>query len=309
MLHRAGALCAALLPLLACGPKDLEPPAAAPVLGDTPNPTGLLAEPHVGLQLATEPYELSPGREDGPCWYVNLNNEEALDVVRMQTASHPILHHFNIFSSTLEKEDGWGRCPDSIELFVGARPIIDGSGAAVDYVFPEGIAVRLEPKTLIIFQLHSINTATEPKPQQFVLNLHTEPGVDHTLADIYGFTNLGLELPPEQVSAHPKDCNIEQGMWVMTMSSHMHARAIEAKAELIRGGGAPELLYRTERWDDPEVKTFDPPRYFDVGDVVRFSCTYDNKDARVVKYGPDADDEMCFVFGYYYPKQGLVPCF
>jgi hypothetical protein len=296
--------------LAACGPRDPVVPVAMEPLPEPvrDNPTGLLPVPAKGLQLPTDRYELAPAEEDTSCWHVNLRNTEPIDVVRIETAHLGALHHFNIFASTLEKEDGWGRCPDNIELFVGARPMLDGSGADVDYRFPEKIAVRLEPNALLIYQIHALNAGSSPRAQQFVINLHTEEA-EHTLADIYGFTHLGLELPPMQRSTFTKDCNVEQEMFFLTMTAHFHARGTEATGEIIRQGQAPISLYRTERWDNPDVLRFDPPVHADPGDVVRIACSYDNKDNHVVRYGPDANDEMCFVFGYYFPKVGLVPCF
>src|SRR5262245_50105437 len=87
----------------------------------------LIMPPDVGMQLASEEVVLESGHEETRCWYVNLRNTEPIDVVRLETAQRLGQHHFNIFASNLDKPDGWGRCPTNEELFVGARPIIDGS--------------------------------------------------------------------------------------------------------------------------------------------------------------------------------------
>jgi hypothetical protein len=279
--------------------------------GDGPvdlGPTGLLAVPEHGRQLTSEPYDLEPGREVTRCYHVNLGNEEVLEVARFETNQRPGQHHFNIFMSDLEREDGWGRCPDSIELFVGARPIVDGSAGAVSYAFPDGMAFPLPKSTLLILQLHSINTTPEPLEQQFVMNLHTRETPASTHVDIFGFTTFEIELPPKQTTTIRKDCPIYDPIGLLSVTSHFHARGDLATAEIVTDGASSGIFYRNERWDDPEVMFFEDPMRVGNGDVFRFECTYTNDDDFTVRYGPSADDEMCFVFGYYFPKQGLIPC-
>lgn len=271
-------------------------------------PTGLLAMPENGMQLATEPYDLAPGRETTRCYHVNLNNAEEIEVTGFETNQRPGQHHFNIFMSDLEREDGWSRCPDSIELFVGARPIVDGSAGAVSYRFPDGMAFPLPKNTLLIFQLHSINTSETPLEQQFVINLHQRDEPAQTHVDIYGFTTFEIELPPKQTTTVTQDCPIYDPIGLLSVSSHFHERGKLATVEVMRDGASSGVFYENTKWDDPEVMFFDEPRRVGNGDVVRFTCTYDNQDDFTVGYGPSADDEMCFVFGYYFPKQGLIPC-
>ncbi|MCK6547330.1 hypothetical protein L6R52_15875 [Myxococcota bacterium] len=297
---------AACAVLAACGAgESTEPSTTEPAdLG----PTGLLALPSRGVQLATDPVELAPGGEETYCFNLNLDNDEALDVVRFQTARLPGLHHFNVFASTLERDDGWGRCPNNEELFTDARPIVDGSGNQVDYAFPEGLALRLEPRTLIIAQVHFLNAQAKAAMMQFVLNLHTEEP-PHTLVDIYGFTTFDIALPPRRITDVVKECPVHDRIRMLTMSTHVHARAIRVTAEVERTTGEIEPVYETDSWADPALLRFAEPILVGGGDVVRFTCTYDNRDDFTVRYGADAADEMCFLFGYYYPKVGLIPCF
>jgi hypothetical protein len=272
-------------------------------------PTGLMALPERGMQLASEPVMLEPGKETTRCYYANLRNPSPIDVARFQTAQRTGQHHFNIFASDLTFDDGFQRCPTNEELFVGARPIVDGSGGSVDYPFPGGMAYRLEPNTLLIFQLHWINPTASPAEQQFVLNLHTPPEPPKTLVDIYGFTNFRIDIPPNEAKVETKECAVYDSIGLLTMSAHFHARGTLATAELIPAAGAPRSLYETRSWDDPDVVVFPEAVRVIEGDRIRFACHYENREDRRVTYGPSSDDEMCFVFGYYFPKVGLIPCF
>ncbi len=269
---------------------------------------GLLEPPERGVQLLSEPFVLDAGQERTRCYHLNMNNAEVLEVVRFQTNQRPGQHHFNIFMSDLEREDGFGPCPDEFELFVGARPIVDGSSGAVDYRFPDGMAFPLPANTLIIMQLHWINVTDAPAEQQFALNLYTADEPARTHVDLYGFTTLEITLPPNERTTIQKDCTIRDTIGLLSMSSHFHQRGVLATTQVIRDGRS-EQVYSNDRWDDPEVEFFDDPIPVTNGDVVRFECTYDNADDFTVEYGPSASDEMCFVFGYYFPKKGLIPCF
>jgi hypothetical protein len=285
------------------------PPMEMPPPVEDGGPTGLLALPEEGVQIATEPYDLEPSGEDIRCFYRNLKNTDPMHVVRFRTGKLPGLHHFNVYLSDLEKNDGWGRCPTGDEFFHGARPIVDGSGSTVDYQFPDGLALELHENALIIMEVHFLNPTRDPKPQQFVLNLHSETG-GHELVDIYGYTNFDIHLPPHETTNVSKDCIMRDRVRMLTMSTHFHARGIRATGELIRNGTTePELLYETTNWAEPTVLKFEEPLFVGEGDTIRFTCTYKNDDDFEVEWGVDAKDEMCFLFGYYYPKVGLIPCF
>ncbi len=277
--------------------------------GSTPEYDGLLEPPAHGLQVTSEPFVLEPGQETTRCFHVNLGNAEQLDVVRFETNQRPGQHHFNIFMSDLEREDGFGPCPDEFELFVGARPIVDGSSGAVDYAFPDGMAFPLPKDTLIIMQLHWINVTDQPAEQQFALNLHTAEGPVATEVDLYGFTTLEITLPPNERTTIQKDCVMRDNIGLLSMSSHFHQRGVLATTAVMRDGAPADQVYSNERWDDPDVEFFERPIAIKNGDVIRFACTYENRDDFTVEYGPSASDEMCFVFGYYFPKKGLIPCF
>jgi hypothetical protein len=270
----------------------------------------LLAPPEHGLQLTSEPYELTPGEERTRCYYLNLANAEPLQVTRFQTQQLAGQHHFNIFASDLDKPDGWGPCPTNEELFVGARPIVDAAAAEVDYRFPDHMALELEPNTLVIFQLHSINVADAPRTQQFWLNLHLAETPAQVLVDIYGFTNFGIDIPPLSTKIESKDCVLYDQVGLLSMSSHFHQRGTLATADFISADGrTSERLYENTKWDDPQVLFFEKSVRITPGDTIRFACHYENRDDVAVRYGPSVQDEMCFVFGYYFPKVGLIPCF
>jgi hypothetical protein len=50
---------------------------------------------------------------------------------------------------------------------------------------------------------------------------------------------------------------------------------------------------------------FNPPIAPAAGQGLRYTCTYNNTTTGIVTFGENADQEMCFLWAYYYPDQGF----
>src|SRR5262249_6892804 len=60
-------------------------------------------------------------------------------------------------------------------------------------------------------------------------------------------------------------------------------------------------VYRSDNWDAPFFKVFDPPLYVGLNEGVRFTCTYFNETNDVIGFGGHADvQEHCNLFFPYY---------
>jgi hypothetical protein len=61
-------------------------------------------------------------------------------------------------------------------------------------------------------------------------------------------------------------------------------------------------LYDTADWDEPEIKNYEPALQVRSGQVVEFTCDYDNPGDTTIIEGPATTDEMCMApFMYYTP--------
>jgi hypothetical protein len=268
-----------------------------------------LVLPEAGLQIAVPPRDLAPGEEIEECYFKSIDNAEALDVVEIETAAALGIHHFNIWKTSIEHAEGWDACPDSSTMWLSGRMLVDGSAAPVDHLFPPGVAVAVAPQTMLVFNLHMINATPDELRQQLVLNLTTtaEP-VEH-YSEVFGFSIFDIELPPRQTTTLTRDCQLLSGTNIVTLSSHFHARGDAAFADLYREDGA-HRIYDNASWSEPVVAYYDPP--LAIGDAslwLTYGCTWTNESDDVIHYGGSAyDDEMCFVFGYYYPIEKLPVC-
>ncbi len=70
-------------------------------------------------------------------------------------------------------------------------------------------------------------------------------------------------------------------------------------------GHLRELLVDRNPLISPPITAFDPPLEFDSGEGLRWTCTYENPTTNAVAFGLSAEDEMCFLWGYYYPGPGI----
>ncbi len=79
--------------------------------------------------------------------------------------------------------------------------------------------------------------------------------------------------------------------------------------------GASEVVADAKSWSDPPLEIFDPPLDFPVGDGGAFStkglayqCKYLNPTPIPVTFGEGFNDEMCFLWQYYFPSRGFQIC-
>jgi hypothetical protein len=56
------------------------------------------------------------------------------------------------------------------------------------------------------------------------------------------------------------------------------------------------------------VASTQPPIAFTRSNGLSFQCDWTNTTDQLVSFGEGALDEMCFVFGYYYPSTGVDTC-
>ena len=61
-------------------------------------------------------------------------------------------------------------------------------------------------------------------------------------------------------------------------------------------------------WDEPETVTHDPPFRVPDGGGFKLTCDWNNLSDEPVGFGTGVDDEMCFIWAYYFPSRGALVC-
>jgi Copper type II ascorbate-dependent monooxygenase, C-terminal domain len=77
---------------------------------------------------------------------------------------------------------------------------------------------------------------------------------------------------------------------------------VHSTIERVANASAPtsKPLHESRDWSEPPLTFFDPPLRFDGSDGLRLTCRYRNETDQAVHFGVEAQDEMCFMWLYYY---------
>ena len=75
-------------------------------------------------------------------------------------------------------------------------------------------------------------------------------------------------------------------------------------------GNLGDKVADSSSWSDPKLNLFSPPLAFDQGASTGFAyeCQWQNTTDQMVTFGESFNDEMCFLWHYYYPSQGFQVC-
>jgi len=172
---------------------------------------------------------------------------------------------------------------------------------------PDGVAYRLEAHQRIFLQLHYINVGE--KPAEIVgsveLSLATDTTPKEAKSLFIGATNIMLAAgQPGSATYFGKPPTQSGAMRVFALTSHTHQLGILSTIERVSSAAAPAVtpLHESLDWAEPPLTQFSTPLLFDgsSGDGLRLTCRYMNTTARTVTFGTAADDEMCFMWLYYY---------
>ena len=304
----------AMILLGACGRAPVAEQAPAPVTQDAQQESyQKFKPPEIGFQIDTGEFDIQPHTEVYRCGYVELPSADDLDVIRFDSTMLPGSHHMNVFA--MHKRD---------EKFKpGVRedcPFVDFS--LMDYVYaaqtpsakaelPANVAIKFKARTQFVVQMHYINAGDTVRKAGVKINFTgVAPGTITTFANVILTTNLGIKVPPKStkvVAGSP--CIVSKDIRVVGLASHAHKRLVDFTAKFYDGAKATDTVYNTTDWQHPEYTYFTPPMLVKAGQGFTYACTYKNDNDYEVKYGGEADDEMCMLVGYYYPaNDGGIYC-
>jgi hypothetical protein len=172
---------------------------------------------------------------------------------------------------------------------------------------PAGTALAVEPHQPVFLQLHYINLDTK--------TLDIEGAIDVTFADpsatpptevqsiFTGATSLSIPAGQDALGEFFFKPGMAGKPWhVFALTSHTHSLGVDSTIERVASKGAPDVtpLHESLDWHEPPLTTFDPPLMFDGSDGLRLRCHYHNDTDHDVSFGTRFEDEMCFLWLYYY---------
>ena len=125
--------------------------------------------------------------------------------------------------------------------------------------------------------------------------------------------NPDLSIPPGQDWTTPwRFLDVPDGSHVFAITGHTHQYGTRVEINTSTGRDDPGAeIYPGEQdylWDEPPVTYFEPALSFQNNSGFQYRCSYNNTSGGQVGFGESANQEMCFLWAYYYPSQGYRLC-
>ncbi|WP_438021980.1 hypothetical protein [Sorangium sp. So ce233] len=169
---------------------------------------------------------------------------------------------------------------------------------------PDGVALKVEPGTVLVMNTHYLNATPEPIVADARVNLYTMPPeqVEQEAGMLFHY-NPFIRVPASGEASARMRCRIDEDISLVRIQSHMHRRGVGFAAHRVRGDGAMEEIYSNQTWEEVPVKVFASPLEVKAGEALDFRCDYVNPEPRDVAQGLTTRDEMCMLIGPYFPRR------
>lgn len=258
---------------------------------------------------------LEPGQETERCKF-GVVPAGGLRIQRGETRYTEGSHHALLWRTSYETPpevvadaNGVFDCSDG-PFHWGATSLLEGSqspSAPPLLDLPEGVAMTLPEGAVLLLDVHLLDATAEEVTTEVRLNLHTVDDADVVEeAGTLFWYDLFIRLDPRSRATARMACTIDGDVTLANVQSHMHRRGVGFTSTLSAPAGAPEDLYATDRWADVPVESFQPALPLTAGTTIDFACSYDNQEDRTILQGQTTQDEMCILFGTYWPRSDAI---
>jgi hypothetical protein len=270
------------------------------------------------LRVDIGPIDLMPGEERTVCVLRRLSNTTPQYLRQITAHLGTASHHLIVYRSSVANEQ---LTPMPCHAFSGVQPpdldespLIIAQQEDATVRMPDGVGMNLAANQMLRLELHAINTTSAPVQVTGSVALHV---VDTTTAlqpsDVMLWGNLRIDLPPRTTSEvhffHRPMPNIH----IFGLTSHTHRRGTLATVNVATDdSGDPATavdvreLHRSTSWAEPPLTLFEGPGLqLPEGQGLHLACHYNNTSDARVTYGESAlDNEMCFMWAYFWPAPG-----
>lgn len=278
--------------------------AALPPIGDAPSGTDMVGNT---LRAWIAKRDVSVDQEDHICVTLAFPNDAPLWVTALHATLSTGSHHLIVdralaAGGTQPQSCGPTMGGDNSRLLIAQQPDTSLS-------LPAGTAFRIEAHQAIFLQLHYINYTGKTADIEGVLELRTVSGTQQPApTEVHSlFTgNMALFLAQGQSTTaehfFTPAGTAQKPLKVFALTSHTHSLGVDSTIERVANAAAATStpLHQSVNWSEPPLTTFDPPLDFTGSDGLRLRCKYTNTTDHVVTFGTRAEDEMCFMWLYYY---------
>lgn len=255
-----------------------------------------------------EVHDVAPGAEEHVCVVVELPNSDAVWVNDLHASLTSGTHHLIVDRETVGTPPQLTpqQCAptmggDVTRLMIAQQP-------ETRVTLPPGTAFPLEPAQPIFLQLHYFNTTDGLQnvsgTAEFVVASDANPiEAKSTFTGTYSITIPPMSPATAQSFFVPAP-ETGSARHVFALTSHTHHLGVLATIERVASADAPatDPIHTSLDWAEPPLTTFDPPLLFDGSDGLRLICNYQNDTNATVTFGTAIDNEMCFMWVYYFDQ-------
>ncbi len=281
--------------------------------------------PLATIESGIGPIKANPGFEDTQCITVRLKNAEGAFVRRFRADLGSGSHHLIAYKSDSTTESTTPTpCKGFSGLLGGEHPIFVAQQAKAELVFPtdeNGVPVALEiaPNQMVRLELHLINTEAAPMDVTGKIFVDTVPlSTNVVKSDLAVWGTKNIDIPAN--SAFDTGVKYQKaiaGSKTFALTTHQHQLGTRMRVWYANDAadinGTP--VADGQNWSDPPLELFTPALDFpDSGNGktsskgLAFKCEWKNTTPSDVHFGEGFNDEMCFLWQYYYPSQGFQLC-
>jgi hypothetical protein len=188
--------------------------------------------------------------------------------------------------------------------------LIIAQQAKTEVKLPSGVAFKLEAHQRVFMQLHYVNVTDAAHDIRGDLELSVVDAAAVTPMEaktiFTGSTSINIPAHADSQAAaffNPMAGGGARRLFGLT--SHTHRLGVDSTIERVANADAPAVtpLHESRNWAEPPLTLFDPPLQFNGSDGLRLTCRYHNESDKVVRFGVEAEDEMCFMWIYYYDQR------
>lgn len=259
--------------------------------------TGGTSTTHQTITLTMDPFTAQPGVDTYACQnFANPAGSNELVFVESESFMSPGSHHMFLMeggtntNGALETEQS---NPSGCNGLQFSTMIHSAQTPQVTMKYPPGVGAKVTAGAGLRFVAHYYNTTGSPLTAQVSVVLYVaNPGEVSQLAGFL-FGNIAfINVPAGQTGTAHATWSMPQNMQMIFFVSHMHSHATNFVSTL---GGQP--LYQTTEWDAPTPVAFDPMLNVTAGQILDWTCTYDNTmGTQALTFGESAKtNEMCIV--------------
>jgi hypothetical protein len=251
----------------------------------------------------SKPYRVDANLEGHPKFVVDApwgNDEVQALAFRPVTDNKRVLHHWILYQNSGGAFlTGWAPGQDA------AKGQLPGD---VGMYLPSG------PQSLLL-DMHYNNQLPGSKAELDASGVEicvvTRPKFRPNTASVFmGFMGIGFPMVPANTANVDLTgvCSVTASapVHLLTASPHAHKLATHTKFTVQKRDGR-QIVMHDEAFNFEEQVAHNLPNevVLETGDTVTTTCTYTNPTSQDIQFGENTDNEMCFNFTVYYPKDAL----